>query len=218
MNRLVKGVLIGAALGLAAGAAAVRLLDGRETSNRVSQAIEIVRDIRDVPQISMDETEALRADRFASLTTLVFLMAIGPFMGWKRGDVRAALQRLIAAGVAAIGAAIIALWIKLDGPILAPLGLAAGVWLLVGTLIGLRTGATPHRVIVFGRKAVAEQEGGGDYAPLVREVRQFFQTGVAPGSAREGGRDVRIFARGRASPPIPKTAWSAFGSPRGGFP
>src|SRR5688572_23806871 len=66
---------------------------------------------------------------------LVFLMAVGPFMGWKRGDVRAALQRLIAAGICAFGAAIIALWIKLDGPILAPLGLAAGVWLLVGVLI-----------------------------------------------------------------------------------
>ena len=61
---------------------------------------------------------------------LVFLMAIGPFMGWKRGDVRAALQRLIAAGVAAVGAAIIALWIKLDGPILAPLAWrpACGCW------------------------------------------------------------------------------------------
>ncbi|HWA49242.1 MAG TPA: heme lyase CcmF/NrfE family subunit [Dongiaceae bacterium] len=66
---------------------------------------------------------------------LVFLMAVGPFMGWKRGDVKGALQRLIAAGICAAGAAIIALWIKLDGPILAPLGLAAGVWLLVGTII-----------------------------------------------------------------------------------
>ena len=66
---------------------------------------------------------------------LVFVMAIGPFMGWKRGDLRGALHRLIAAGIAALGAAIIALWIKLDGPILAPLGLAAGVWLLVGTVI-----------------------------------------------------------------------------------
>ncbi len=30
---------------------------------------------------------------------LLLLMAVGPFMGWKRGDVRGALQRLIAAGV-----------------------------------------------------------------------------------------------------------------------
>jgi cytochrome c-type biogenesis protein CcmF len=66
---------------------------------------------------------------------LLLLMAVGPFMGWKRGDVKGALQRLVAAAIAAFGAAVIALWIKSDGPILAPLGLLAGVWLLVGTAI-----------------------------------------------------------------------------------
>ncbi len=66
---------------------------------------------------------------------LVLLMAVGPFMGWKRGDLKGALQRLVAAGIAAFGAAIIALWIQFDGPLLAPFGLAAGVWLLIGTLI-----------------------------------------------------------------------------------
>ena len=66
---------------------------------------------------------------------LLILMAIGPFMGWKRGDLGGALQRLIAAGVCALGAAIIAIWIKTDGPILAPLGFFVGVWLMVGTLI-----------------------------------------------------------------------------------
>jgi len=66
---------------------------------------------------------------------LLILMAIGPFLGWKRGDVKGALQRLIAAGICALGAAIIAIWIKSDGPILAPLGFFVGVWLMVGTLI-----------------------------------------------------------------------------------
>ena len=66
---------------------------------------------------------------------LLLIMAIGPFMGWKRGDIRGALQRLLAAAVAALGAAIIAIWIKTDGPILAPFGLFAGVWLLIGTAI-----------------------------------------------------------------------------------
>jgi predicted dehydrogenase len=62
-----------------------------------------------------------------------------------------------------------------------------GVWSggRVGTLVGLRAGPTPHRVIVFGSQAVAQQEGGGDYAPLVREIIQFFRTGVAPVSPRE---------------------------------
>ena len=55
----------------------------------------------------------------------------------------------------------------------------------VGTLHALRKGPTPHKVIVFGSKTVAEQKGSGDYAPLVREIMKFFQTGVAPVSAEE---------------------------------
>ena len=62
-----------------------------------------------------------------------------------------------------------------------------GVWSsgAVGTLRGLRNASTPHKVIVFGSKAVAEQKGGGDYAPLVREIIRFFQTGVSPVSPAE---------------------------------
>ena len=57
-----------------------------------------------------------------------------------------------------------------------------GVWEdgRVGTLCGLRNASTPHKVIVFGTKSVAEQKGGGNYAPLVREIMKFFQTGKAP--------------------------------------
>ncbi|MBI1841254.1 MAG: Gfo/Idh/MocA family oxidoreductase [Verrucomicrobia bacterium] len=54
-----------------------------------------------------------------------------------------------------------------------------------GTLLGLRTGATPHKVIVFGSKSVAEQKGSGDYAPLVREIVQFFKSGKSPVSLDE---------------------------------
>ena len=89
--------------------------------------------------------------------------------------------------------------------------IATGTWKdgRVGTLYGLRTKATPHKVIVFGSKAVAEQKGSGTYAPLVREIIKFFQTGVAPvppeetiemfafmeaadESKRQGGKPVRI--------------------------
>ncbi len=66
---------------------------------------------------------------------LLIVMAIGPFLGWKRGDVRGALQRLTVAGISALGAAIIAVWIQGDGPIMAPLGMFVGVWLMVGTLV-----------------------------------------------------------------------------------
>ena len=55
----------------------------------------------------------------------------------------------------------------------------------IGTLHALRKGPTPHKVIVFGTKAVAEQKGSGDYAPLVREIVKFFQTGIAPVSPEE---------------------------------
>ncbi len=57
-----------------------------------------------------------------------------------------------------------------------------GVWSngRVGTLIGLRNQATPHKVVIFGTKAVVEQEESGDYAPMVREAVKFFQTRIAP--------------------------------------
>jgi hypothetical protein len=79
----------------------------------------------------------------------------------------------------------------------------------VGTLYGIRGKATPNKVIVFGSKSVAEQKGSGNYAPLVREIMKFFQTGIAPvpaeetielfafmeaadESKREGGKPVKI--------------------------
>jgi len=55
----------------------------------------------------------------------------------------------------------------------------------LGTLHALRQGPTPHKVIVFGTKAVVEQKGSGDYAPLVREIIKFFQTGLPPVSPEE---------------------------------
>ena len=69
-----------------------------------------------------------------------------------------------------------------------------GIWSggRVGTLRGLRNASTPHRVIVFGSKGVAEQRSGGDsYAPLVVEIMKFFKTGVAPVSAEE---TIEMFA------------------------
>lgn len=59
----------------------------------------------------------------------------------------------------------------------------AGQWSggRTGTLIGLRTKATPHQVTVFGSTGVAQQKPTThDYAPLVAEIVKFFQTGKAP--------------------------------------
>lgn len=61
----------------------------------------------------------------------------------------------------------------------------------VGTLIGLRKGATPHKVTIFGTKGVAEQKGSGDYAPLAREIMKFFETRVAPVPPEE---TIELFA------------------------
>ncbi len=68
-----------------------------------------------------------------------------------------------------------------------------GVWQdgRVGTLIGIRNAAAPYRVTLFGTRAVVDQRPGGDYAPLIREVIRFFQTGVAPVSPEE---TVELFA------------------------
>lgn len=68
-----------------------------------------------------------------------------------------------------------------------------GIWKggRVGSLRGLRNAVEPNKVIVFGSKKVAEQEGSGDYAPLVREIVKFFQTGIAPVSPEE---TIEMFA------------------------
>jgi hypothetical protein len=68
-----------------------------------------------------------------------------------------------------------------------------GIWSggRVGTLRGLRNAKTPHQVIIFGTKAVEAQQGGGDYANLVKEVVKFFQTGNPPVSAQE---TIEMFA------------------------
>jgi len=68
-----------------------------------------------------------------------------------------------------------------------------GVWSggRIGTLVALRKGPTPHKVIIFGSKATAEQKGSGDYAPLVQEIMKFFRTRVAPVPPEE---TVELFA------------------------
>jgi hypothetical protein len=62
----------------------------------------------------------------------------------------------------------------------------------LGILHGLRTKPLPHKVTIFGTKSVAEQKPDGDsYAPLVREIMRFFETGVSPVAAEE---TIELFA------------------------
>ncbi|MGI9414672.1 MAG: cytochrome c-type biogenesis CcmF C-terminal domain-containing protein, partial [Hyphomicrobiales bacterium] len=56
----------------------------------------------------------------------------GPFMSWKRADLAAVMQRLLAAGILAMVAIVTAYWLKHGGPVLAPLGIGLGIWLIAG--------------------------------------------------------------------------------------
>lgn len=66
--------------------------------------------------------------------------------------------------------------------------MVCGLWKdgRMGILHGVRKGPLMHRAMVFGSKAFAEQRvGPEDYAPLVREIVAFFQTGIPPVGAEE---------------------------------
>jgi cytochrome c-type biogenesis protein CcmF len=69
------------------------------------------------------------------MVPLVVAMAIGPMLGWKRGDIAGALGRLKLAGLAVVAAIAITFWAKADGPPLALLGIAIAAWLFVGALV-----------------------------------------------------------------------------------
>ncbi len=68
------------------------------------------------------------------MVPLLLAVAVGPFLGWKRGDLRGALERLwIAFGLAlALGA--IALYLSQGGPILAVGGLMLAAWVGFGAI------------------------------------------------------------------------------------
>jgi predicted dehydrogenase len=59
---------------------------------------------------------------------------------------------------------------------------ATGVWAdgRTGVVYGYRDGKSLYRVTVFGTTAVRDQEDGHDYAPLLKEVVEFFRTRQSP--------------------------------------
>ncbi len=82
-------------------------------------------------------------DRTFGLLMIPLLLALpfGPFLAWKRGDLAAAAQRLLVAGVVALICTVAAYAAYWRGPWLAPFGIALGVWVMVGALseLGFRT-------------------------------------------------------------------------------
>jgi cytochrome c-type biogenesis protein CcmF len=63
---------------------------------------------------------------------LLLAMPFGAFLGWKRGDLAAAAERLLFAAGVAFVSAILAFAFMFRGPWAAPLGLALGVWVVAG--------------------------------------------------------------------------------------
>ena len=66
---------------------------------------------------------------------LIALAAIGPLLGWKRGDLKGAVQRLRGAAALALAAMAIVLWIDFGTQVLAAAGIGLGVWLLAATFL-----------------------------------------------------------------------------------
>ncbi|GAB4358996.1 MAG: heme lyase CcmF/NrfE family subunit [Kiloniellaceae bacterium] len=69
------------------------------------------------------------------MVPLVFLMAVGPMLPWKRADLGAALARLKLAALGAVVAALIAWYVANGGPVLAVAAMGLAAWLFVGALV-----------------------------------------------------------------------------------
>ena len=69
------------------------------------------------------------------MTPAVLLMVVGPFLSWKRADLKAVFSRLFPALAAAVLAAVLILWIKGTTPIWGVWGMA----LAAGTAVGVLT-------------------------------------------------------------------------------
>jgi cytochrome c-type biogenesis protein CcmF len=65
---------------------------------------------------------------------LLIAMPLGPAMAWKRGDLAAALQRLMAAMIIAIITVVAVFAVAYRGPWLAPIAIGIGVWVMAGAI------------------------------------------------------------------------------------
>ncbi|HEX9881817.1 MAG TPA: heme lyase CcmF/NrfE family subunit, partial [Hyphomicrobium sp.] len=81
------------------------------------------------------------------MVPLLLALPFGPFLAWKRGDVLGVAQRLMFAAILAVVALALASAAYYGGPVLAPFGLALGVFVMGGALSDLanraRFGSVP---------------------------------------------------------------------------
>ncbi|MBY4607737.1 heme lyase CcmF/NrfE family subunit [Rhizobium sp. 9T] len=71
------------------------------------------------------------------MAPLLVIVPFGPLLSWKRGDLLGALQRLYLVAALAFAAAVILFYIEHGGPVLSVLGLAAGLFLILGAIADL---------------------------------------------------------------------------------
>jgi cytochrome c-type biogenesis protein CcmF len=69
------------------------------------------------------------------IVPLLVAVPFGPMLAWKRGDLLAAAQRLMAAACVALVVAVLVLAFRQKGPWLAPFGVGLGIWLILGALM-----------------------------------------------------------------------------------
>jgi len=69
------------------------------------------------------------------MVPLVLMVAVGPLLAWKRGDLAAAGRKLIPAAIAAAVVIVATFVLKPDGPWLAPLAMGLAAWLAAGALV-----------------------------------------------------------------------------------
>ncbi|MBI3434102.1 MAG: heme lyase CcmF/NrfE family subunit [Proteobacteria bacterium] len=71
------------------------------------------------------------------LVPLLLAMPFGPLLAWKRGDLLAVAQRLSGAAAIAVAALVAAFAYQGAGPVLAPIGLGLGLFVILGALTDL---------------------------------------------------------------------------------
>ena len=68
------------------------------------------------------------------MVPLLIAVPFGPMLAWKRGDLLAAAQRLMAAAGLALVVLIATYALTVGGPVLAPIGIGIGAWLILGAI------------------------------------------------------------------------------------
>ena len=99
---------------------------------------------------------------------LLLIVPFGPMLAWKRGDLVAAAQRLLAAGVASLVAIAIAWAWARGGSALAPLGIGLGIFVITGAIVDLveRSGVArvPFRTALHRTRGLPRSVWGTAFA------------------------------------------------------